>query len=155
MAIDPVDSATWLLSFHGSEISRTWLSDEQDLHIAFSAAAATQADRTEGYLSGVILIMSHAQGELVSASNLASALTPASATPPFSEHDLGLLLGGIAEGHLTVHGQLLRQLPVPGDQTGPLSLNLRLISGTHLSTSGHGLRIELAESAVFRESWAC
>ena len=155
MAADPINGATWLLSFHGSEISRAWLSEGQDLHIAFSAAAATQADRTEGYLSGITLVMSQARGELVSAIDPANTPTPASGTPSYSEDDISLLLGGIAEGHLTVHGQPRRQLPVPGDQTGPLSLNLRLISGTHLSASGHSLRIELAESTAFRESWAC
>lgn len=138
---------SWTLSFHGSEISRAWLSDEQDLHIAFSAASARQGDGTDGYLSGVTLVLSQAK-PLIHASQ-PDAL--------HAEQNLswGDMLGGISEGHAIVQGQLLRQLPVPDDQTGPASLHLRLISGSSLSASGHSLRFTLAESARFRESWAC
>lgn len=143
VATDPA----WTLSFHGSEISRAWLSDSQDLHIAFSAASVSGADRTEGYLSGVTLVLTQAQGHIASTSDRAhQALTAES-----SSH----LLGGIAQGHLTVKGQLWRQLPVPCDLSGPLMLTLHLISGTSVSASGHSLRLDLSESAVFRESWAC
>ncbi|MDE2594928.1 MAG: hypothetical protein KGL57_11890 [Burkholderiales bacterium] len=139
MATDCNAPPSWTLFLHGSEISRAWLSEEQALHIVLSAAAAMpssrtdRTDRTEGYLSGVTWVLSGAQGQF----------------------DPSLIMGGIAEGHVTTQGQLLRQLPAPSHQTGPLTLNLRLISGTHLSASGHSLRVELAPSAVFRESWAC
>lgn len=52
-------------------------------------------------------------------------------------------VGRLSDSRLVVQGQVLRDVAVPADLAGPLSLALSLANGCELSVQGRGLRCEV------------
>lgn len=68
---------------------------------------------------------------------------------------IGDCVGAVREARLLVDGRLWRELPVPGDWAGPITLDLALCNGAGLRVSSQHLRLTLAEDSRFTESLAC
>lgn len=68
---------------------------------------------------------------------------------------LGECLGAVREGALVVDGLLVRQLAVPGEWQGTVSLSLALRNGASLSISATEARCTAPGGGGFRESLAC
>ncbi len=120
-----------------SEIRQlVWQGD--NLHIHFSAAAATQAQGAAapvaGFLSGVVWVL--------------SGCTLASGP------DTGF--GRIRSGSIRVDGGgAQRQVELPTVLSAPLTLALEWAQGGWARWQAQGLDCRLSEVSEFRESWAC
>jgi hypothetical protein len=68
---------------------------------------------------------------------------------------LGDCIGAVREARLRQDGQWLREITVPADWTGALSLDLALRNGAGLQVRAQRLRLTLADDSRFIESLAC
>ncbi len=67
----------------------------------------------------------------------------------------GDCIGAVREARLRQDGQWLREITVPADWTGALTLDLALRNGAGLQVRAQRLRLTLAEDSRFTESLAC
>ncbi len=104
---------------------------------AWRAGEGADTRPVPGHLSGVALVFDGAT-VLVNAG-----------------HALGDCIGAVREARLRQDGQWLREITVPADWTGALTLDLALRNGAGLQVRAQRLRLTLADDSRFIESLAC
>lgn len=67
----------------------------------------------------------------------------------------GDCVGAVREARLLCDGQVLRDLPVPAEWAGALTLDLTLRNGAGLQVRAWRLQLTLADDSRFIESLAC
>lgn len=120
------------LEFADSEVSAVVLQGA-DLCVRFSAASATDADGTTGYLPAVELVFHAAAWQ----------------------GDIAMCFGRVAEGHLLVAGSVLRRFPMPYQATGPASAEMHFRQGQGLVVQCSAVTARVDGPATLRESYAC
>lgn len=111
---------------------------DANLHLYFSAVAATQTQGATaplgGFLSGVMWVLSGCVQETGPATGF----------------------GRVRSGRvLLAGGAVLRQIEVPTVLSAPLTLELEWAQGGWARWQAQGLDCRMSQGSVFRESWAC